>query len=796
MQTGSVPAGRGGVAQTIDELDLGALGRAIWRRKSLVIVLTLLAAAIAFAAVNYVTPRYKSEARVLIETRENIFLRPVAETSNERSATVDQEAVTSQVQLILSRGLALEVIRKLKLGDKPEFDPVLRGPSQIRTVLALTGIIKDPMSQTPEERVLKSYMERLVAFQVDKSRVIAIEFESQDPELAAQVVNAIADAYLVLQQTARQTQSRDAAEFLLGQIEKLRKTVAEAEARVEQYRSTTNLMIGTNNTTLSSQQLGDINAQVASARAQKSDAESKARVIRAALKRNAAMEVSEVANSELMRRLSEQLVTLRAQLAEQSSTLLDRHPRIRELREQVADLGRQVRGEAERLAIAFENDAKSADDRLQSVMATLDQLKKAAASTNEQDVKLRALEREAKSQRDLLESWLAKYREATARDNVGASSPEARIISRGIVSNTPSWPKKVPTVLIASLGMFTLAVGFILTGQLMGGPLPASATVAAPVARTVEPVAPPPMVAPAVASPPPVAPPVVAPPAAMREPPKPAVATAGAAAPSPTNSLIAKLRAKLSPAAAAKAPATTPNPARAVESLAAAAAPSASARQPEPRPASSSVNVSMGVPVDAIEGLAAALGTAGDSGRRVAVVGARRNMGTTLAAISLARALAKQGRAVLVDLALESPNLSVIASDANAPGLSELVQGSVSFGQIITRDRYSRVHLITAGHGDVSSSAILSSQRLAITLEALSRSYDYVVLDAGALPEIAPEKFARLAPRAVLVADDIDGPATESARERLLSAGFPNVSVLASAPDGPEFNAGGNRAAA
>jgi hypothetical protein len=165
-------------------------------------------------------------------------------------------------------------------------------------------------------------------------------------------------------------------------------------------------------------------------------------------------------------------------------------------------------------------------------------------------------------------------------------------------------------------------------------------------------------------------------------------------------------------------------------------------------------------------------------------------------AISLARALAKQGRAMLVDLALESPNLSVIASDVNAPGLSELVQGSASFGQIITRDRYSRVHLITVGRGDVSSNAILSSQRLAITLEALSRSYDYVVLDAGALPEIAPEKFARLAPRAVLVADDIDGPATESARERLLSAGFPNVSVLASAPDGPEFNAGGNRAAA
>ena len=139
---------------------------------------------------------------------------------------------------------------------------------------------------------------------------------------------------------------------------------------------------------------------------------------------------------------------------------------------------------------------------------------------------------------------------------------------------------------------------------------------------------------------------------------------------------------------------------------------------------------------------------------------------------------------MLVDLALESPNLSVIASDINAPGLSELVQGSVSFGQIITRDRYSRVHLITVGNGDVSSDAILSSQRLAITLEALSRSYDYVVLDAGALPGIAPEKFARLAPRAVLVADDVDGPATELARERLVG-GLPQCQRTGELPRRP-----------
>ena len=107
MQAGVQSDGRSGVARAA-EIDLGALGRALWRKKLLIAGLTLLAAAIAFAAVNLITPRYKSEARVLIETRENIFFRPDAEKTIERGTTVDQEAVTSQVQLILSRDLARE----------------------------------------------------------------------------------------------------------------------------------------------------------------------------------------------------------------------------------------------------------------------------------------------------------------------------------------------------------------------------------------------------------------------------------------------------------------------------------------------------------------------------------------------------------------------------------------------------------------------------------------------------------------------------------------------------------------
>ena len=143
-------------------------------------------------------------------------------------------------------------------------------------MLGLIGFIKDPMSMTPEERVLKTYFDRLPVFQVEKSRVIAIEFDRRT-RTRRPVANAIADGYLVLQQSAKQEQTRAAGQWLAGEIESMRQKVADAEAKVEQYRAKTNLFIGTNNTTLSEQPLGDFNAQLAAARAQKSDAESKAR---------------------------------------------------------------------------------------------------------------------------------------------------------------------------------------------------------------------------------------------------------------------------------------------------------------------------------------------------------------------------------------------------------------------------------------------------------------------------------------------------------------------------------------
>jgi uncharacterized protein involved in exopolysaccharide biosynthesis len=675
------------------DLDLRALGQALVRNRGWIIVPTVLAAVLSIAAVNLVTLRYKSEARILIDGRENVFLRPNGERNEERNA-LDAEAVTSQVQLLLSRDLAREIIKKNKLAERPEFDPVLRGLSPVKSLLALFGIGRDPFSLTPEERVLDAYFERFTAYAVDKSRVMVIEFQSRDPELAARLANSIAEGYLVLQQNARQEQAKSASQWLSGEIESLRKKVAEAESRVEDFRSKSSLFVGTNNTTLSNQQMGELNTQLNNARALKSDAESKARLIREMLQSGKPIEASEVLNSELTRRLSEQRVTLRAQLAEQSSTLLDGHPRIKELKAQLADLDRQLREEASKISRSLDNDARIAGGRVEGLSASLEQLKKQATSTNGQDVQLRALEREAKAQRDLLESYLAKYREANTRENIDAAPADGRIISRATVSNTPAYPKKLPIVLIATLAMLMLSAGAIATGELL--------RLAAP--RT------------------------------------------------------------------AVALASSPVPVRAPAAATIAA-------DPTPAPVFSGTRTDVATELTEIEQLADDLRGAGEAARKITILGTASSESITLTALTLARLIARSARVAVVDLSASSPMISAVSVDPGAPGLAELMLAEASFSQVITKDRLSRVHLVSAGRPG-SDRALLQSPRLTLAIDALLRVYDHVLLDAGTASDLPAELLTAQA-RAVVVPDtSMSADARTLMCDQLKAAGFTDVTML------------------
>lgn len=460
----------GAVQPAEAELDLKVLFGALWRHKMWIIVPTLLALIGSYLLVNMLTPKYASEARLFIENSESIYTRPGGERQQGSEALpIDAEAVASQVQMLYSRDLARAVIRKLGLNSNPEFDPMLRGRSIVSVLASMAGFIRDPAALTAEERVLETYFERLAVYPVERSRVIEVKFLSKNPDLAAQITNAIVEQYLEAQARSKLDRDRRANQSLERKIDDLRQAVAEAEARAQEFRIRNDILLGPQSQTLSSQQLGEISSQISVADAQRAEAQAKANTIRDLLKAGRSVEAFENINSPLIGRLAEQRATLRAEMAQALTTLLPAHPRMREMRAQIADIEGQIRTEAQKVARGFDNEARVAAARVEAIRQNMSAAKRQNAATGDQEVTLRALEREAKAQRDLLESWLGLYRESSARVSADARPADARVVSTAQASNTPAFPKKGPIMMVTTLGTAMLMMVIIFMRELASG---------------------------------------------------------------------------------------------------------------------------------------------------------------------------------------------------------------------------------------------------------------------------------------------------------------------------------------
>jgi Mrp family chromosome partitioning ATPase len=265
------------------------------------------------------------------------------------------------------------------------------------------------------------------------------------------------------------------------------------------------------------------------------------------------------------------------------------------------------------------------------------------------------------------------------------------VISRGTVSNVPAYPKKVPAVLIATLTTLVIAIGFVLTKELLAAPMGG---------------------------------------VPMRQ------------APPPSEEVTSRVTAALNAIRNKNAP------------------------QPAP------------VPVSSLDDVTASLRDDGGADRRVAVFGAAQGMDTSWTALKIARALAANARVVLVGLGSADSAIRATSIEPAASGLAELAAGTASFRDIITKDRQSSLHLISSGQLPTDRSEILLTPNMAMNFEALARGYDRVVIAAGAIFGPDVEVIGALAPHAILVAGTLTDAGTASARERLLDAGFADVTVV------------------
>ncbi len=463
-------SGVNGGHQDVD-IDLGGLFRAIWRRRGRVLAATVVFAGLAFTGTSLMSPDYQSEARLLIESRQPEFSGANNQGPPQTTDSLfDESGISSQVQVLRSIDLIKQVARDMKLYELPEFDPTAN-PSAVSDILVMLGIKKNPLDLPPEERVLKEFQEKLQVYQVEKSRVIAIQFTSKDPRLAAAIPNEMAKVFLSLQSGAKLDSNTEASRWLEPEIANLREKVRDAEAKVADYRASSDLLLtGETGGTFATKQLNDISTELARVRGERANAEARAENVRAALASGRAVDtLNDVVASPMIQRLKETESNVQGQIADLSTTLLDGHPRLKGLKSQLQGIRGQILSETKKILGSLENEANVSRLRERQLVAQLNTLKATSAKAGEDEVGLRALEREATAQRQLLETYLARYREATSRSGENAAPADARVISQAVEPTERHFPKVLPITIVAAFASLLVSCVVIMLLELFSG---------------------------------------------------------------------------------------------------------------------------------------------------------------------------------------------------------------------------------------------------------------------------------------------------------------------------------------
>ncbi|MDH7794761.1 MULTISPECIES: exopolysaccharide transport family protein [unclassified Beijerinckia] len=789
------------------DIDLPGIWQTVWRKRNVVLGTTALCFALATVFVLVAKPRYTGEAKVLVENQENYFTRPAGQAeSAAQGQGPDQEAIASQVQVVTSRDLGREAIRALGLKGNPFYDPLAGGGGLLGNLLSLLGLSRAPTH--PEDRILDNYFDALAVFPVPKSRVLQIEFKAPDADLAAKGANTIADLYIDMQSQAKRERAKAAAESLGTLVAELRKQVAQSEARLEAFRASSGLMLGANNMTLPTQALSDINGQLSTARSVQAEAQARAKSIRDGIRNGRLTEMPDIAKDDLIRRISEQRINLRAQLALESRTLGPQHPRIKDLNAQLATLDADLRAAAERAARALENEAKIAGGRVDNLAAAVDQQRRSIGNASGDEVRLRELDRDVKLQKDQLEANITKYQEAVARQDSASTPGDARVISRAVAPQLPSFPKKLPIIVLATLAGLILSIGAVLMREFLTGnsfvPNGPDGSYAPPSPRydpdprpgrgTAR------MFSEAAASSAPAANPETRLGAEPDVRPDPrSDVRAAAADPLPEASLHPLSEAKaeaspeISPEVSSKASrirslfalpvlaslfAGWRKPKTVEDSKAVLAVPVLTEPVPQPMSQSVSQPKSLAEPVAEAEApletrQSFAIVARGllevaqaDYATRVMTVATDAMLDSRETAYPLARELANEARTILIDFR-RSP------ARTHLEGLSDLLSGEASFEDVIHRDRGSRLHVLEAGEGSV-----VIGEDLEAVIDALSQTYEFLVLSA---PPVADDGITKgLAPAAdfVCVVAPIAGPPAVALGALLVEAGAGEAIVV------------------
>jgi len=454
-------------------ISLGDYIRVLWLRRHLLLNVIAFIVFVAVLVIYQLAPRYTAATQLLV----GINAAKVVDIEQVLTGSMTGDsAVIGEMEVIKSREIARKVIETLKLDQYPEFNKNLVPPGFLANMnplnllpeswLEATGLKSIEIRTEEEQRealqtgLINDFLSKLTVTQIKRSQVINIAFQSADPKLAAKIANTIADKYIIGQLQAKFDATKKATDWLNDQLGELRNKVATSEQGVESYRKSHNLIAISKEVGLSQQQLSEINSQLIIARVQRAEAEAKYQQVEDISRSGRNFDsVVDVLNSTLISSLRGQESEVQRKSSEMLVEFGARHPKMIQMRAELDDIESKIRGEVKKIAAGLRNSLDVARARESSLMSSLRQLESKTTGNNQDEVELRALERESTANKALFENFLGRFKETASTQ--GIEQADARVISFAEIPSSATFPKKNMLLLVSLIGAVFVAISLV-----------------------------------------------------------------------------------------------------------------------------------------------------------------------------------------------------------------------------------------------------------------------------------------------------------------------------------------------
>jgi exopolysaccharide transport family protein len=434
--------------------------RVLIKSKWVVITTVLLFVSVVTISTLRTTPIYEAVGSIAINKTD-----PVTFNLKDSSSSIDYYDPThmdTEVRILKSDLLALQVIRQLNLDKQPE------GANKTASSLELPTDGMQPDSARTSA-ALSDFKNNLQVSLVPNTRIIEIRYRSPDKNLAARVVNTLANTYVEQNFKTRFESTMQASDWLSKQLVDLQIKVETSQEKLVKYQKEHEILGIDEKQNITTAKLDELNRELTTAESVRMEKESiyhlvqsgdSDSIVAAANVDGGARGTS--ANSALLEKLREQQADLKIQVAQLSTQFGPSYPKLAQLNSQIKEVDAQIQNEMRKVAARLRGDYLAAVQRESMLRSALEQQKQQANKLNESAIEYSLLKRDVDANRTLSEGLLEKLKEAGV--TAGLRSNNFRIVDVARVPTSPSGPNILRNIAFAlALGLSTgIGLAFLL----------------------------------------------------------------------------------------------------------------------------------------------------------------------------------------------------------------------------------------------------------------------------------------------------------------------------------------------